>query len=138
VTRPVISSARAHRATSVRFDDPNLVSCTGLAKTFRRWIQAETVSTDDRLAAHARWAAAAVTARNDLDIARTAFLRAVRALYFAGGSIPEIAHTLDLADHRVLELLDRDHPPPPPGGGGPGHDRRHARSAAAPRPQSRC
>lgn len=62
---------------------------------------------DERLTAQALAAAAAIkTRQGELDTARGAFQRAVRALYLDGASMREIAEALNLSHQRVHQLLD--------------------------------
>lgn len=62
---------------------------------------------DERLVREARAAAEHITHRqHDLDAARGAFQRAVRALYLDGGSLREIADELGISHQRVHQLLD--------------------------------
>lgn len=62
---------------------------------------------DERLARQARAAAEHITERQrDLDAARGAFQRTVRALYLDGGSLREIADELGISHQRVHQLLD--------------------------------
>lgn len=62
---------------------------------------------DERFAREARAAAGHITLRQqELDTARGAFQRAVRALYLDGGSLREIADELGISHQRVHQLLD--------------------------------
>jgi hypothetical protein len=70
---------------------------------------------DEQLTRQARAAAEHITHRQrDLDAARGAFQRAVRALYLDGGSLREIADELGISHQRVHQLLDLDTAPARP------------------------
>lgn len=89
---------------------------------------------DERLLAEAQRAAAQITeAQREVDTARGAFQRSVRALYLEGGSMREIADGLNLSHQRVHQLLDL--PAPPAGASGSAGGRagkRRGRRGAAP------
>jgi hypothetical protein len=84
---------------------------------------------DERLLTTAREAATRITtAQRQVDDARAAFQRSIRALYLDGGSLREIAEGLGLSHQRVHQLLDL--PATPQRDGRAGTRRRRGSGAA--------